>query len=180
MSTSAISKRYAKALVAIATEQKKVDKYGTELAEISAVFAGEDVLRLLMESPTFPPEKKAAILTDIMKKMKMSTGMKSFLGLLLEKGRLDYLGQIEVAYRELADTLSGVLRANIVSVAELGDDQQQIIKQALESQTKKQVELQQSVDSELLGGIKVEIGGRLFDGSLKTQLKLIEDTLKKG
>lgn len=180
MSTSAISKRYAKALVALGTEQKKVDLYGEELSRISAVLAGDDVLRLLLESPTFPAVKKAAILDDIIKKLKLGAGMKNFLGLLLEKDRLSSLKQIEAAYRDLADTLSGVLRAKILTAAELGDEQQQEIKKALEQQTGKRVELQQAVDPDLLGGIKVEIGGRLFDGSLQTQLKRIEDTLKKG
>jgi len=180
LSISAISKRYAKALVAIGTEKKSVDKFGQELAAIRSAFGVEKSLRLILESPNFSQEKKAAILNDLMKKLKLSAGMKRFLGLLLEKNRLQYLAQIDDDFRALADTLSGTLRAKVMTAAEVEEGQQTAIKDGLEKQTGKTVELQTEINAELIGGLKVEIGGRLFDGSIQTQLKRLEDTLKKG
>ena len=84
MSTSAISKRYAKALVSLGSEQKKIDAYGEELARVSTLVASEDLLRLLLESPTLAVEKKSAIFAEIMDKLKLSDGMRDFLGLLVE------------------------------------------------------------------------------------------------
>ena len=59
-------------------------------------------------------------------------------------------------------------------------EQEKAISGALEKQTGKKVELALAVDAELLGGLQAEIAGRLFDGSLRSQLKRIEDTLTKG
>jgi F-type H+-transporting ATPase subunit delta len=76
--------------------------------------------------------------------------------------------------------LSGVLRANITAAVPLDAEQQQAIGASLAKQTGKQVALNVNVDPQLLGGVKAEIGGRLFDGSLRTQLKRIEESLTKG
>ncbi len=180
MSTSAISKRYAKALVALGTEQNKVDEFGRELERLSAVVASEELLRLLLESPTLAQSKKAGILDEVMNLLDISAEMRKFFGLLLEKDRMQYIVQIQQNYRSLADELSGTLRAKVTVASTLSDAQKSAIGGELEKQTGKKVELTVSVDPALIGGLRTEIGGRLFDGSIKTQLKRIEDTLTKG
>ncbi len=180
MSVSALTRRYAKALVELGLEQESVAKYGDELAQVQAVFAGEKLLRQFLESPTLALHKKEAMLADLASAMKLTEDVSKFLGLLLSKDRLRYLAQIEEKYRGLADEMSGTLRARIVSAAELSDEQQQAIGASLEQQTGKRVALTVNVDPALIGGVQTEIGGRLFDGSVKTQLKRIEESLTKG
>lgn len=180
MSISAISRRYAKALVNLGAEQKTVEGFGEELAKVSSVFASEDFLRLVMESPTFPLAKKTAILEEVTKSLQLSEGIRNFLGLLLENDRLKYLSQIEGDYRKLADELSGVLRARLKSASPLSEEQVKAIASALAEKTGKRIDVTMDVDPSLIGGLQAEIAGQLFDGSIKTQLKRIEDTLKKG
>jgi len=180
LSASALTRRYAKALVELAVEQQAVDRYGEELATVNAVLDREELLRQLLESPTLAQEKKAAMLTDLAVALDLSAKMRDFLGLVLSKGRIGYLSQIEDTYRRLADELSGVLRARITSAVELDAAQQQAIGASLEKQTGKKVALNVSVDPQLIGGVKAEIGGRLFDGSVRTQLQRIEESLTKG
>jgi len=112
--------------------------------------------------------------------MQLSAGMRNFLGLLLIKDRLKYLAQIAADYRQLADELSGVLRAQVTAAAVLSGEQQAAIRAGLERQTGKKVELTVAEDAGLIGGLKVAIGGKVFDGSIRTQLKRFEDTLQKG
>ena len=135
-------------------------------------------MRQLLDSPTLALEKKAALLTDLCKVLELSEVMVKFLGLLLSKGRLCYLGQIEEKYRNQADELFGILSAKITAAIELDDVQQQAIAASLEKQTGKKIALTVEVDADLIGGLQAEIGGRLFDGSVKTQLKRIEESLK--
>jgi F-type H+-transporting ATPase subunit delta len=180
LSISAITKRYAKALVHIGAEQQAVEQYGQELANVSYVFASEERLRLLLESPTFPLEKKSTMLAELCEVLQLSPGMRNFLGLLLHKDRLKYLGQISIDYRALADELSGTVRAQITAAAELDAAQREAIRVGLEKQTGKTVELRVQVDPSLIGGLQASLGGKVFDGSVKTQLKRIADTLNKG
>lgn len=180
MSTSAIAKRYAQALVELAVEQKLVEQYGTELGRVSALLAREDNLRSLMESPTVAIESKSAIMSDLGIKLELSDGIKKFVGLLTVKDRLKYVSQIFDNYTALADEISGVVRACVTSAVKMTKAQSDSIKDGLEKQTGKKIDLKTQVDSTLLGGMKAEVGGKVFDGSIKTQLKRIEDTLKKG
>ncbi len=180
MNTSAISRRYAKALVQLGAEQKMVERFGEELVRVNAALAAEKRLRLFLEAPTLPLEKKTALLADLTATLQLSPGIKNFLGLLLQKDRVKYLPQIEGNFREFADELSGILRARIATAGELDRGQREAIKAALEAKTGKKVELKVNLDPSLIGGLQAEIGGRVFDGSLRTQLKRMEDTLKKG
>lgn len=180
MSVSALTRRYAKALVEIGVEQQAVESYGDELSQVKDVLSREELLRQLLDSPTLALEKKQAMLADLSKVLELTEGMNKFLGLLLSKGRLCYLGQIEDNYRRLADELSGIMSAKITAASELDEVQQQAIVTLLEKQTGKRVVVSVEVDADLIGGLQVEIGGRLFDGSVKTQLKRIEESLTRG
>jgi F0F1-type ATP synthase delta subunit len=92
----------------------------------------------------------------------------------------EYLPQIEQSYRKFADQLSGVMRAKITSASKLTKARSEAIQKGLEKQTGKQVVLNVQVDKSLIGGLQAEMGGKLFDGSVKTQLKRIAETLAKG
>lgn len=180
MSASAITKRYARALVELGTERQQVESLGSELSIVGALFADDRLLAQLMESPTFALGKKTAILHDLSDLLKLSTDMRKFLGLLLAKSRIGYIQQIATDYRKLADELSGIQRAMVISATALDEVQQQAISTALARQTGKKIEITAESDPALIGGLRVEIDGKVFDGSVKTQLKRIEDTLKKG
>ena len=180
MSNSAISIRYAKALLNIASEENQVERYAEELAGVAEVLKQEDLLRLLLDSPTFPLEKKSAMMHDVADLLQLSPGMGKFLDLLLEKGRIVYLPQIDFNYRRFADDLSGIVRAKIKAAHKLTKKRADSIQQQLEKQTGKQVVLNVETDKSLIGGLQAEMGGKLFDGSVKTQLKRIADTLAKG
>ena len=66
---------YAKALVGLGAEQGMVERYGEELVSVKSVFTAETLLRLIVESPTFPIEKKAAILAELNEKLQLSDGI---------------------------------------------------------------------------------------------------------
>jgi F-type H+-transporting ATPase subunit delta len=180
VSNSAIAIRYAKALLNIATEQNQVEKYREEISGIATLMKQEDLLRLLLDSPTFTRKKKTAIMNDLATMFKLSDGMCRFLDLLLEKGRIAQIGQIDANYQKFADELSGIVRATIRSANDLSKERTEAIKSGLEKQTGKQVLLSVETDKTLIGGIQAEIDGKLFDGSVKTQLKRMTETLAKG
>ncbi|WP_305042252.1 ATP synthase F1 subunit delta [Geoalkalibacter sp.] len=180
MSLSAISKRYARALIELGAEQDKLEQYAGELDRVLEAFAVEKQLQTVLVSPSVTGEKRSAILSDLAGKLQLSPGIRNFLGLLLEKQRLRFLPQIVEHFRKFADELSGTLRAQLTSAAELDAAQAAVIRSGLEQQTGRKVILDTRVDPALIGGLKAEIGGRIFDGSLSTQLKRIEDKLTKG
>jgi len=180
LSKSAISKRYAKALVELANEKDLLEPYAGELAQVNGLLQRETALRLLLESPTLAVEKKTAMMADVAQAMGCSEGIRNFVCLLTLKDRIQYISQIYTEYIKLADEIRGIVRARVESATKLTKAQVESIKEGLEQQTGKTVSLNTKVNSALLGGLRAEVGGKVFDGSIKTQLQRIEDTLKKG
>lgn len=180
MSTNAISIRYAKALLALGVEQGTVEPFSEELERILAAFDADTLLRLLLESPTFPIDKKQALVADLATILDLSTGIRQFVGLLTDKSRIDQLKGIASSYRALADAQTGVVRARITAAAKPLKKQMDAIQQALEKVTGKTVALTVEADAALLGGLKAEMAGKVFDGSIRAQLQRMAETLQKG
>ncbi len=180
MSHGAVAIRYAKALISIAVEENAIDQYTKELSSMTKILKENDLLRLLLDSPTFDVSKKLAIMNDLCELAKFGEGMKKFLDLLVEKGRITTLPDIEINFCRFADERSGVIRARITAAHDLPAAKTDEIQAGLEKQTGKKIVLNIERDESLIGGLQAEMGGKLFDGSVKTQLKRIADTLAKG
>jgi len=178
--TNAIARRYAKALVQLATEEAGVEKFHAELTAVNTLLADNHNLWAILVSPAYRIEAKRAMLLELITKMEISMTVKNFLLLVLDKNRLNYLPQIVVSYGMFADELSGVIRPTITSAMTLDDAQVGEIKSALAKSTGKKVVVKLEVDSSLIGGVVTKIGDKAFDGSLKTQLSKIGDILQKG
>ena len=90
MSTNAIAKRYAKALVQIGAEEGLVDKFSGELSRFSAVLSENAGLTSVFSNPAYGAEAKREILKDIIAKLTISTNVANFLQLLLDRNRLPF------------------------------------------------------------------------------------------
>ena len=180
MITNSIARRYAKALVQLATEEGGVEKFHAELTAIDTVLAENRNLWVILVSPAYRIEAKLEMMRELVAKMELSATVANFLLLVLEKNRLNYLPQIVVCYGMFADELSGVVRPTLSSAMPLDAGQVEEIKGTLEKYTGKRVVLKVEVDPALIGGVVTRIGDMAFDGSLKTQLTRIGDILQKG
>ncbi|ACM18819.1 ATP synthase F1, delta subunit [Geotalea daltonii FRC-32] len=180
MSTNAIAKRYAKALVQIGAEEGNVDKFSGELSQFTGVLAGSTSLTAVFSNPAYGIEAKKEILKEIMTKLGLSNNVANFLQLLLDRNRLPFLPQIVESFNSFADDLSGVIRPTLTSGLPLEQSQIDEIKNSLTKATGKKVVLKVEVDPSLIGGVVTKIGDKVFDGSIKTQLAKIQDILQKG
>lgn len=180
MSTNAIAKRYAKALVQIGAEEGAVDKFSGELGKVTAVLSENTSLTSIFSNPAHGLDAKREILKGIIAKLGLSTNVGNFLQLLLDRNRLPFLPQILESYNNFADDLSGVIRPTLTSGLPLEASQIDEIKNSLATSTGKKVVLKVQVDPSLIGGVVTKIGDKVFDGSVKTQLAKIQDILQKG
>jgi F-type H+-transporting ATPase subunit delta len=178
--TNAIARRYAKALVQLGAEEKSVDRFQTELASLEAVLDASAELRSVIANPAYGIEAKRGIIGELTAKLALSTTVANFMLLLLDKNRLDQLPQIVLSYGNFADELSGVVRPTLTTPLPLDAKQVEGIKNALAQVTGRQVVLKVEHDPTLIGGVVTKIGDKVFDGSVRTQLTMIQDTLQKG
>jgi len=156
----AIARRYAKALMLIAQEDGQAEQYRDELQGVAGII--EKVLEAVIE------------------KLSLSKVMTSFLLLLFDKGRIGFIGDINAFFQKLADELKGIARASVFSATELSSDAVDKIRASLSARTGKEIILDIEQDQNLIGGVVTKIGDLVLDGSIKTQLLNMRESLKRG
>lgn len=180
MKNLAIARRYAKALLLIGKEDGQTELYRQELSGFSALMATERKLAETILNPLYKAGDRKKVLEQVVGKLKISRVMSAFLMLLFEKGRIGFLSNINDFYQILADELKGLARATLISASELADETVEKIRTALSKRTGKQIVLEVQRDPELIGGIVTRIGDLVLDGSIKTQLLNMRESLKRG
>ena len=180
MKNLAIARRYAKALLLIGKEDGKTETYREELAGFSALIERESALEQAISNPLYNAAGRKKVLKTVLEKLALSEIMKSFLTLLFDKGRFIYLSSINDFYQKLADELKGIARASLVSATELSSETVEKIRTTLSNRTGKEVILEVEEDPSLIGGIVTRIGDLVLDGSIKTQLLNMRESLKRG
>jgi len=175
-----IARRYAKALLIIGKEDGQAETYRAELDGFASLIAKEKELEQAITNPLYDAASRKKVLQAVIEKVEISKVMRSFLLLLFDKGRIGFLSDINDFYRKLADELKGVARASLVSATELSSETIEKIRTTLSKRTGKDIILEVEQDPSLIGGIVSRIGDLVLDGSIKTQLLNMRETLKRG
>lgn len=180
MKNLTVSRRYAKALILIGQEDSRAEQYNTELESVVGLFDSQKAFEKALTNPLYNKNDRKRVLQAVLAATELSVIMKSFLNLLFDKGRIGFLREIASCYKDLADELKGVVKAGIVSATELSSDAVNKIKEALSKKVGKNIVLKVEQDPSLIGGVVTKIGDLVLDGSVKTQLMNLRETLKKG
>ena len=180
MRSSAIARRYAKALILIGKEDGKAEIYRDELNGIVGLMDREPMLEQSVGNPLYNAKSRRNVLHAVLKKLELSPIMNSFLLLLFDKGRINFLRDVSNYYNIFADELKGIIRANLISATELSSESFEQIRNSLSKMTGKQVLLDTKLDPSLIGGVITKIGDLVLDGSIKTQLQNMRQSLKRG
>jgi F-type H+-transporting ATPase subunit delta len=173
-----LAKRYARALMEIGQEKGIYERLGKELFELEEQAKADASLRLVLSAPIVGKDQREKIVVEISRLLGFHEVMLQFLKLLNLKGRLPYLGAIAEAYRDLADEAEGRVRASVTVAAPVSGEGEARIKDALIKLTGKQVIMDVNVDQDLIGGVVARVAGKLLDGSVRTQLRAMEERLK--
>ena len=180
MKNLSVARRYAKALLIIGKEDGQAETYREELDGFAKLMAKEKELEQAITNPLYGASGRKKVLETVIGKVGISKIVASFLLLLFDKGRFDFLGDINEFYQKLADELKGVLRASLVSASELSSEIVEKIRTTLSKRTGKDIILQVEQDPSLIGGIVSRIGDLVLDGSIKSQLLNMRESLKRG
>ncbi|MBT8357814.1 MAG: F0F1 ATP synthase subunit delta [Deltaproteobacteria bacterium] len=180
MKNLSIARRYAKALLLIGKEDGKAESYKEELDGFTNLLSREKELDHAISNPLYDFSGRKGVLKAIIEKISLSKVMTSFLMLLFDKGRIGFVSDINDYYQQLADELKGVARASLVSATELSSGTIDKIRKTLSTKTGKDIILEVEQDPGLIGGIVTRMGDLVLDGSIKTQLLNMRESLKRG
>ena len=180
MKNLAIARRYAKALLMIGKENDQVEAYSQELHPFANLLAQENALNEAITNPLYSSADRRSVLKTLVDKLGLSKVMASYLALLFDKGRIGYLSDIDNFYQKLADELKGIARASLAAATELSSEAVEKIRASLSQKTGKEIILEVEQDPDLIGGIVTKIGDLVLDGSIKTQLLNMRESLRRG
>ncbi len=179
MISGSISRRYAKALLSIGIETQQVEQLGADLEQLATLLKNDDLAEAL-QNPSYPLSKRKAILADLFLRLQLSTMIRNFLMLLVDRNRIEFLPGIARDYQAMADDHAGRVRADVVSANLLDPESITRLKRVLEEKTGKHIILEQKTDPDLIAGMVTKIGSIVYDGSIRTKLEQLRQTLLEG
>lgn len=180
MINSKVSRRYAKALLSLGQEDGNYLEYGQNLKEFGDFCASNEEFVHVVSNRLFSVEERTKILDVVLKKSNFSDLLKNFLRLLLDKNRIGAIRKISDFYSNLTDEISNITRAEVITARPLAEDAQERLMKALTEFTSKDVKMLVKEDDALIGGVVVNIGDMVLDGSVRAQIQGLKESLKRG
>lgn len=164
-----IARPYAEAVFALAREENRLQPWADMLAFLSSV-AEDAQMKAIFNDPKVSDEALVNAVLAIGGE-RLDGPARNFVQVLARNNRLALLPQIAQLFERLKDAQEGVLEANIASAFPLEDEQLKNLIARLETKFKKKIEPRVTVDRELIGGVKVEVGDEVWDASVKGKLE---------
>ena len=178
--TGEAGERYARALFELADEAGDLAKVETDVDALMAAFAESAELARALASPVFKGAEKAAALAAVSGKLKLTKLTSDFLAVAARNGRAGDLKEILRAFKALAARRRGSSSADVISADPLTAAQLKELSAALKTALGRDVEIRTEVREDIIGGLIVKVGSRMFDSSLKTKLEGLRKTMKEA
>lgn len=180
---AAVAVRYARALVDVVTQPGAASGQPAAVREqlraFEQVLKSSRELKNVLETPAVAAAQKRAVVERLGQLLGLSRPSLNFLFVLLDHRRLKLLDRILDLFERMLDERQGVAHAEVVTAAQLNDRQQELLRQALEALTGRQVHAQFAVDPRLVGGAVTRIGSTVYDGSVRGQLRQLQQRLSE-
>ena len=176
---NAISRRYARALIAATREDcspQRLESLVKDLRAFATVAQTHKDLSAVLANPAFQ-SARAAVVAQVNEKLSLSPLAGRLISLLCASDRIDFVDDIAEQVQIFADQQAGRARAKVRTVVPLNDRQKTRITRALEKRVGGNVDLDVTIDPTILGGLVCAVGDLTFDNSLRNQLERLTDQL---
>lgn len=179
MKNAAVAVRYAKALIECSDDATKREAWLNELRTLDAgLHQAGDAFRLLHSGDLTHLEARE-IVEALISKVSVSAEVRNLLRLIADRGRLNIFPEIVACYQQEFDKRNNVMRGEVLSPAPLTPEEKKNLEATIEKTVGKKVILQFTEDKSLVGGLLAKVGSYAFDGSINTQIKLMNEELKR-
>ncbi len=179
MTTSEGIGTYARVLFELANVADAVDAVGAGLQTIVETVVGSVELRDALADESITPEKKREIMREIFAGSVAPEAV-AIAMLAIERGLGGSLGAISARFGEIAEAERGIVVAEVTTAIPLNDALRASLTEKLAAALGRPVSLRERVDEAILGGIRINVAGRVLDGSLSSQLDAMRATLSNA
>jgi F-type H+-transporting ATPase subunit delta len=177
--TSGVAGRYASALFDLADNGKSLDQVAQDLGSFRALLAESTDLRRLILSPVIGRELKSKTLLAVLDAVGIKGLTRSFIGTVAVNGRARELPAMAAEYLAELARRRGETTATVTSAVALTPAQLEQVTEALRKMLGgAKVSVDAHVDADILGGLLVKVGSRLFDSSIRSKLQRLQLAMK--
>ena len=178
MGISGLAARYAAALYALAAEQGALDETIAQMDALGRVIKESAALSALVANPLTDTTKAGPALDEALAAQGVGTLVRHFVGVVAANRRLRDLPMLIEGFASFAAAKRGEIVAVVTSAHALTDTQRHQLHARLAESGYRSVRLVEQMDPALLGGLKLQIGDKLYDTSLKSRLNRLNYSLK--
>jgi F-type H+-transporting ATPase subunit delta len=175
---SGLSGRYAKALFALAQDQKSVETVDTDLDHLKALLSDSTEFAYIVKSPVLSRPQQGKAVAALAGDLALSGLTQNFLGVLAKNRRLNILAATIRDFKSLLASHRGEETAVVTSARPLNKTQVTALTAKLKAMAGRDVAIDAQVDDSLVGGLVVRLGSRMIDGSVATKLDSLERAMK--
>jgi F-type H+-transporting ATPase subunit delta len=170
--------RYALALYELADENKQLDAVADDLKGLRQSIHESDDMRGLIRSPVYGRDEQARAIAAVLEKAGATELVRRFVGVVAGNGRLFALPRMIDGFLAELRRRRGEVTAKVVSARPLDDAQVKQLTETLQGKVGGKIQIDTHVDPSLLGGLIVQVGSRMVDGSLKSKLERLKFAMK--
>jgi len=175
---ASLAGRYASAFFDLARDKRQIDAVGRSLEALGSALVDSKEFGELVESPLVSREEAGKAFAALAPQLGLDEITTNFLGVLARNGRKSQLRAVIRAFKRLAAEHRGETTAEIVTSRPLNDDQIAALKQQLRARAGRDVNIDATVDPNILGGIVVKLGSQRIDASIRTKLNRLASAMK--
>jgi F-type H+-transporting ATPase subunit delta len=174
-----IARNYAGALFAAAEAKGDVEGFGAVMEAVAGAVATDERIAVALESPRVSKRVKTQLLADALRDV-APVELVRFLQAVVRRGRQGLLGPIAQEFHNLEDVKLNRIHAGVVLAAPADATLQEQVVARLTQALHKEVRAHFRVDPQILGGVVVRVGDRIYDGSLKRRLAVLRRRMLTG
>lgn len=179
MRVTLLAKRYAQALFDLALEGNILENVSNDMILVEEVIDENKELRVLLNNPIIDAHKKIKVLDKIFTG-NLEDLSRKFILLIARKGREKYIHYISKAFNSIYKEHKNIVDVTFTTAFKSDKDIKDSLLKTLENITSKNIELQELIDEELIGGYIVNLEDYQYDASVKTQLKRLRKEFSKN
>lgn len=164
--------RYAKAVLSLASDKNIAEAVNNDMKLIAKTIAGNKDLNNMLQSPVVKSSNKKVALLKVFKDSNAMTT--TMIDTLITNRRLALLNDVAASYNRLYDELKGVQIAQVTTAIPLTDDLKVKVLAKAKELTGKDVEVENIVDENILGGFILRVGDKQYNASIANKLNKLK------
>ena len=175
--SNSTSKSYALALYELARENSELNKVADGMNGLKTLLSESSDFKEMILNPTVRQEEKNKVIIEMANQYNFCQTLKKFLSFLTSKNRLFFLNKIIDSFLNLVSDSKGELKANLLSSKELSKAETEKIRSELSKDFKSPIKIDYKHDSNLIGGLVIQVGSVMVDTSIKSKLRQLQKSM---